>query len=109
MWRILLATAFAIATVAPASAGFISGNRWKDTCPSDADDDFCIGYVAGVIDWYDGEQNEPRYFCLPESVTLGQAHAVTVQYIEAHPEEWHVSTSYLVMNALKEAFPCPAQ
>jgi len=59
------------------------------------------GYVSGVVDAGNGS-----LFCTGTGVTRGQYTAVIIKYIKENPEQWNLSASELVTNALKKAFPC---
>jgi Rap1a immunity proteins len=61
----------------------------------------CGGYVASLV-YGVGEQD----FCPPKGVSIGQAVAVVVKYIEARPERMHEDFGKLALEALKEAWPC---
>lgn len=59
-----------------------------------------MGFVTGVCDATSG-----FLFSLPPGATRGQINAVVSKYLKAHPEEWSAPAAFLVINALKEAFP----
>jgi hypothetical protein len=61
----------------------------------------CGGYVASLVDG-GGEQD----FCSPKGVSIGEAVAVVIKYIEARPERMHEPFGNLALEALKEAWPC---
>ena len=78
----------------------------------------CIAYVVGLIDGVSKEtefvlavsnKQPPMPFCLPDDVENGQIIRITLKYIRNHPEEAHLSTAFLVVQALREAFPCQAK
>jgi len=57
------------------------------------------GFVIGVRD-------STRFlYDMPDGVTQGQIGAIVSKYLKAHPEEWSAPAAFLVINALKEAFP----
>ena len=60
-----------------------------------------FGYIEGVADARNGIG-----FCISSGVTPGQIVAVTEKYLNAHPEQWNLPASPLVVAALKKAFPC---
>src|SRR5262245_27505856 len=60
----------------------------------------CNGYIMGSIDA--GEQGS----CYPEGGVSGEAIDIVKQWLRDHPEKRHVSASLLVIEALKEKFPC---
>jgi hypothetical protein len=61
----------------------------------------CGGYVASLV-YGVGEQE----FCSPKEVSIGEAVAVVVKYIEARPERMHEQFGALAIEALTEAWPC---
>ncbi|MGD1080463.1 MAG: Rap1a/Tai family immunity protein [Candidatus Sulfotelmatobacter sp.] len=76
----------------------------------------CRGYVAGVIDGFDGafilgqtSRHEPPkgLFCTPAESTLGQKYRVVVKFMKDHPEKDHLPASALILEAILGAFPCP--
>ena len=78
----------------------------------------CVAYVEGVVQGVSAEVafvrdvggKEPlKPFCLPDNVENGQIIRITLKYIRNHPEEAHQSTVILVVQALREAFPCQAK
>jgi hypothetical protein len=57
-------------------------------------------------DWRNHHQ-EQFLPCLPiEGVTAGQAIRIVTKYLNAHPERLHRDAHILVVEALREAFPC---
>jgi len=78
----------------------------------------CIGYVEGVSDGVFEEvafahamsNKEPaKPYCLPEDTENGQLIRIVLKYVRDHPEEAHYSTAFLIVKALREAFPCTTQ
>jgi hypothetical protein len=78
----------------------------------------CIAYVEGVVHGVSQEvdfshamtNKEPlRPFCLPDDVENAQLVRVVLKFIGNHPEEAHQSTAFLIVLALREAFPCPVK
>jgi Rap1a immunity proteins len=61
----------------------------------------CGGYVAGLVYGEGGQE-----FCSPKGVSIGQAVAVVIKYIEARPERIHEPFGKLALEALEEAWPC---
>jgi hypothetical protein len=79
-------------------------------------DGACMGYVAGVIDGFDGafilgqtSRHEPPkgVFCMPAESTLGQKYRVAVKFMKDYPEKDHLPASALVFESIIDAFPCP--
>ena len=59
------------------------------------------GYVGGVVDI-----GNNILFCTGSGVTRGQYTAVVKKYIKNNPEKWNIGASSLVIEAMKQAFPC---
>jgi len=59
------------------------------------------GYVGGVVDLGNG-----ILFCTTTGVTRGQFTAVVAKYLKNNPEKWNDSADSIVVDAMKEAFPC---
>ena len=65
------------------------------------------GYISGVIDsarvlLY----LSPNKLCLPDGVKYPQIWAVVEKYVKDHPERLHQTAFELIMDAIKEAWPC---
>lgn len=97
-----------------ASASFVDGYRlkkWSDASdrvqhgsnlPLDfAGESYLIGYVSGVSDIGDG-----LAFCSPVNARLGQLMGVVRKHLLANPEKWDQPAGTLVVEALRQAFPC---
>lgn len=68
----------------------------------------CLGYVAGYRDavammQYATKQN---LVCMPEEGGLEQAVRVIVKWLEDNPKQLHFHEGILVLDALRDAFPC---
>ncbi len=83
----------------------------------------CVMYISGFRDGYNatiataalkiyGVKQGPRKlnnvhtYCRPEKLPHGQFIRIVVRYLQQHPEQLHYSASLLILQALKEAFPC---
>jgi Rap1a immunity proteins len=76
----------------------------------------CVGYVQGVIDdHFSCQINETssaaaldpvKHFCLPDGVTPNQTVRVIVKWLEDHPARLHEKAIGLVLDALRDNFPC---
>jgi hypothetical protein len=69
---------------------------------------FCIGYVSGVAASYSPVPGG-RNFCAPRTATRGELEAVTAKWLKANPAKWHLAPWRCVVEALADAFPCPAK
>jgi hypothetical protein len=61
----------------------------------------CGGYVAGLVYGVGGQE-----FCSPKGVSIDEAVAVVIKYIEARPERMHEPFGGLALEALIAAWPC---
>ena len=95
--------------------GFFSGNELWDECRNPDKLVFCYGYIIGVTDALGMEQivlkevfhyTEKPLFCFGTGVRAEQAVDVVTAYLRDHPESRNLSPPTLVMDALKEKFPC---
>lgn len=72
----------------------------------------CIGYMDGILDGFDlavrasSDSFKNLIFCQPATVTRGQAVRIVLKYMTNHPETLHKATSFLIVEALHDAFPC---
>ena len=84
------------------SIDFVDGNKLYEFC-QDPVGNYCTGYVAGVAATSD------RYgytFCLPNGVKDNQLSDVVSMWLRDHPEKRHKAAGFLVVEAMKEKFPC---
>lgn len=84
--------------------GIVDGRiRYKDiTYEETVNADMAFGYVLGVTDtlFY------TKKICVPPGVAEGQFLAVSVKYMDDHPDWWQYNPSLLIADALEHAFPC---
>lgn len=107
MKQALLAVAL-ILTTNVAIAGFTDGNELYQWLLEDENPNGSMfkaglfkGYVGGVVDLGNGV-----LFCTTTGVTRGQFTAVAAKYLRNNPEKWNKSADSIVVEAMKEAFPC---
>jgi hypothetical protein len=67
--------------------------------------------VDGMLDMHAAYTSEGRLptllFCLPqEGIRVSQGMRIVVHYLETHPERLHLHQRVLVIEALRDAFPC---
>ncbi len=77
---------------------------------------YCLGLVRGTIDtvslWQESDtvfknRVSPGRPCLPSSeLQTSQGVRVVVKWLNDHPEKLHHDPSLLVINALRDGFPC---
>jgi hypothetical protein len=70
----------------------------------------CWGYMKAVQDFgatLEDDGNSPiTGACAPEAMTLTQLIRVFLAYSRAHPNELSDRASFVVLRALRKAFPC---
>ncbi len=60
----------------------------------------CMGYIGGVA--MTGDQ---LWWHLPPHYSWGQLEAVTIKFMNSHPEQWSDPADIIIGRAFKEAFP----
>lgn len=92
-------------------AAFYSGNEILDRCSTDEGSDhhfqkeaFCMGYLVGVYDSYEGITICPENNA--NNITVGQLQLISVKYMREHPEKLNGSAIDLIERGLNQAFPC---
>jgi len=71
--------------------------------------DKCLTYIQGVNDAHNTFVNYKELgpsYCLPYDVNYGQLGKIIFTYLNEHPENINQAASTLVLEALKESFPC---
>jgi len=63
-------------------------------------DNFCAGYIVGVID------TSHTLFCFPHEVTKGEIIDIAIVYLRDHSDKLGMYAPNLVINAMRAAFPC---
>jgi Rap1a immunity proteins len=95
----------------PVRAGyFVDGNKLFDNCKEEGSPAglYRDGYIVGITDAYAAV--ELGGFCLiGEHIRAEQVTDVVTLYLRDHPESRHLPAPALVIDALKEKFPCNAQ
>ena len=111
---IVTATSRADAKVDP-SAALITANDFLINCnptakQADAIKDLnCAAYTNGVADGVSAAESfkHIQVFCKPEAVPMGKLEAVGLKFIQDNPSFRHYYSSMVLVQAWKEAFPCP--
>ena len=88
---------------ASAHAGFLSGNTLLQHINNNEHlwQSYANGYIVGVHD-----MGDTILFCTPPTITVGQTKDIVRIYLEINPTLRHLSAESLVVNALKQAYPC---
>jgi len=76
----------------------------------------CLNYVQGTINgWVAGMIMGTRDemadvnvggICIPKSSTTEQWKSIVTKWLKGHPEKLHNSATLVIIQAIKEAFPC---
>ena len=61
----------------------------------------CSGRVMAIFD-----VSRALEICAPDGVSGGQAVSVVVQYLDRNPARWHESITLLIIEAMRDAWPC---
>jgi hypothetical protein len=71
----------------------------------------CISFISGVVDGGQfAAKGDRRLFpvCFPPDVDGSQMAKIVVKYGDEHPQKLNNGGAYIVINALRQAFPCSA-
>jgi len=70
----------------------------------------CAGYIAGIVDFHTVattvESLPFDMFCLPKNITTAQVIRAVTQFLAGNPGKHSDLAAYLVILALREAYPC---
>jgi hypothetical protein len=72
---------------------------------SGTDGGLCVGYVSGFTEG----ANVFQGFCVPDSSRNGTAIRVYIAYMDKHPKLFDEPKSVGLLEALRDAYPCPAK
>ena len=83
-----------------AEDSFPAGSSTQENFRLMGNDGYCVGYIIGVTEGVD-----VKFWSAPVPIKTAQVVAVVKKYLDDHPEKWNQPASWLVRNALIEAFP----
>jgi hypothetical protein len=66
------------------------------------------GFCMGIVEAYLSLQPPYSAWCKPQGVTVGQGVRVAVSFIDRNPGRLHERFTQLVVDAFREAWPCPS-
>ena len=69
----------------------------------------CYGFITGARllgKLYEDNPDEASLFCIPYGVQNVQLARIFVKHLEKHPEQLNLNASSLLIECLKNAFPC---
>lgn len=111
MMKLYSAALFLSAISFGSHAAFFSGNEIFERCTSTENsnnhfqkDAFCIGYIAGVYESYEGITICPGDNA--RNITIGQLQLISIKYMREHPEKLNNSAIDIIERGLNQAFPC---
>lgn len=98
----VLALLLILAVSTQSLGSFMDGNKLYGYANSDDPVELSIffGYVVGTIDAHWGA------LCIPKDASSAQVKDIAKKYLDDHPEERHLAAERVVVNAIREAFPC---
>jgi hypothetical protein len=108
-----LAAGLLFGQVVPAQAGDPkSGTHWLRMCtsPEAYGQIECANYVRALVDYDElrAGLGERRFICAAKGITVGQSREVVVAFLRDKTTDLHRPFVALAHDALKAAFPCPA-
>lgn len=108
----------------------VTGNQLLDNCSGSGIERtaYCLGYLSGVneglrlgvilpllaeggstADELNAHANAYLLTCIPDNVTNQQNMDIVTRYLQDNPSTRHQPAHVLVIMAMREAFPCPAE
>jgi hypothetical protein len=88
-------------SIAPGCRAFLA----RDVSSNLMAEGYCLGMVEAYLTMPPGTGG----WCLPKGVTIGQGIRVVVSFIDRNPARTHEKFQNLVLEALHDAWPCPAR
>lgn len=87
---------------------FYTGNQLMRLCQVEGS--VCAGYIAGVSDELEADHVylKTTVACAPADDTLGHEVEIVERYMVKHPEMLSRVATDVVVSALHDAYPCPA-
>jgi len=96
---LVAAAVLSVSLAGSVQARLTTGGELMQHCMT-APDNFCAGYIGGVID------TSHALFCFPSDVNKRQIINLTIMYLRDHPEKLELYAPSLVIRAMRDAFPC---
>jgi hypothetical protein len=88
-------------------SGQLSFSQVAPTAEEALIEGFCVGAVAGVRFLAATSTKNSLYpICVPENAPKRQVLSVVVRYLHNHPERLNDDFLWIIMDALREAWPC---
>ena len=112
----LVAAAFAApadsppATGSMSDIGYLSASQLVSRCSASdpASSSYCFAYIAAVTDTARAYEIwlSAREFCLPRGASQSEVRRAFLTYVSAYPAQASGQAASVVINALKETYPC---
>jgi hypothetical protein len=120
MKKLLMATVIALLTLtAPAIAQEATGNDFFRDCEQPSWRGWCSGFTLGVANgWNEGvqlsqgtvesgmSQVKSSGICAPTGASSAQALDIVLQFLRDNPADRHFQADFLIVLALRAAWPC---
>ncbi len=87
------------------ASDFYAGNAFIQFCRDQSSKDLVSGYAAGIVSGF--TMNKPGAFCVPPGATTAQLGEIACQYLDRNPQLRQKAAGFLVVQALRAAWPCP--
>jgi hypothetical protein len=98
--NLVFAAALAVSMAGIVQANHLTtGNELMQHCIA-SPDNFCAGYIGGVID------TSHTLFCFPPEVTKREIINITIVYLRDHPDKLGLFAPNLIIMAMRATFPC---
>jgi hypothetical protein len=98
--NLILAAVMAVSMTGIVQADHLTtGNDLMQHCVA-SPDNFCAGYIGGVID------TSHTLFCFPPEVTKREIINITIVFMRDHPDKLGLYAPNLIIKAMRVAFPC---
>ena len=98
--NLVFAAVLAVAMTGIAQANRLTtGNDLMQHCVT-SPDNFCAGYIGGVID------TSHTLFCIPPEATKREIINITIIFLRDHSDKLGLYAPNLIIKAMRTAFPC---
>ena len=98
--NLVFAAVLAVSMTGVAQANRLTtGNDLMQHCVA-SPDNFCAGYIGGVID------TSHTLFCIPPEATKREIINITIIFLRDHSDKLGLYAPNLIIKAMRTAFPC---
>ena len=107
---VLMTTVSTLGASTPAPALSMTGDQLLEDCqsPLDAQQGICEGFIQGAADGLAVGMSRAKacWFKIPPNVDTQELVDATVRFLQVHPKERVEAAASIMLQALREAFPC---